>query len=193
MITREHFFTAWLLVVAVSLGAFAPSGSASLRCCYSGDVVDARAADIEVKLEDGRKIRFGELFPDFEPSSSFFPMMYPVYRLDIARVFYPHLAVKFINYDANENGHIEEPELNVLYMEEAVRGLDHPIAHLGGDDRVRAVFVPAGDIDGLIRLVNRHRSRMTPEARQTFEEMDMLRIDFRLDGTQPGDQGDKWM
>ena len=97
--------------------------------------------------------------------------------------------MKFIEYDANANGFIEEPELTVLYMEEAVRGLDKPIAQLGGERRLRAIFASNADIDGLIRLVSRRRSEMNPAARVTFEELDLLRIDFRLDGTQPGEQG----
>ena len=166
--------------------------SASLRCCYSGDVVELQLADIEVKLEDGRSIAFGELFPDFTPSTSFFTLYFPVYRLDIARVVYPNLAVKFIEYDANANGFIEEPELTVLFMQEAARGLDKPITQLGGERRLRAIFVSAGDIDGLIRLVNRRRSEMKPATRKIFDEIDLLRRDFRLDGTEPGEQGDAW-
>jgi hypothetical protein len=146
-------------------------------------------ADVEVKLEDGRSVSFGELFPDFAPSTSFFTFMYPVYRVDIARVVYPHLAVKFLEYDANKNGLMEEPELNVLFMEEAARGLDHPITQLGGKHRLRAIFVSAADIDGLIQFVNRRRSEMKPDARKTFDEIDLLRVDFRLDGTVPGEQG----
>lgn len=178
-----------LLSAAFLCSAWPLVSAASLQCCYSGDVVHSPAAEVEVKLKDGRTVSFGELFPDFETSTSFFKLMYPVYRLDIARVVYPHLAVKFIEYDANNNGHIEEPELNVLYMEEAARGLDHPVTQLGGTARVRAVFVPPGDIDGLIRLVERHRVDMKPDARKTFDEIELLRIDFRLDGTVPGEQG----
>ena len=178
-----------LLSAAFLCSAWPLVSAASLQCCYSGDVVHSPAAEVEVKLKDGRTVSFGELFPDFETSTSFFKLMYPVYRLDIARVVYPHLAVKFIEYDANNNGHIEEPELNVLYMEEAARGLDHPVTQLGGTARVRAVFVPPGDIDGLIRLVERHRADMNPDARKTFDEIELLRIDFRLDGTVPGEQG----
>ena len=178
-----------LLSAAFLCSAWPLVSAASLQCCYSGDVVHSPAAEVEVKLKDGRTVSFGELFPDFETSTSFFKLMYPVYRLDIARVVYPHLAVKFIEYDANNNGHIEEPELNVLYMEEAARGLDHPVSQLGGTTRVRAVFVPPGDIDGLIRLVERHRVDMKPDARKTFDEIELLRIDFRLDGTVPGEQG----
>ena len=51
------------------------------------------------------------------------------------------------------------------------------------------IFVSAEDIDGLIRLANRRRSEMKPDARKTFDEIDLLRIDFRLDGTVPGEQG----
>ena len=180
------------LTVALLLGAWSPMSSATLRCCYTGDVVDARAADVEVKLENGRTISFGELFPDFERSTTFFPLFYPVYRLDIARVVYAHLAAKFIDYDANDNGFIEEPELNVLFMEEVARGLDHPVAQLGSESRLRAIFVSPGDIAGLIRLVKRRRTEMTPDARKTFDEIDLLRIEFRLDGTKPGEQGDAW-
>lgn len=189
MISRHSLIAVSFLAIALILGAWSPVATASLRCCYSGDVVDLQAADVEVKLEDGRMVSFGELFPDFTPSTSFFTLMYPVYRLDIARVFYPHLAVKFIEYDANGNGFIEEPELNVLFMTETARGLDHPITQLGGKSRLRAVFVPSGDIHGLIELAKRHRAEMKPDARKTFDEIELLRIDFRLDGTVPGEQG----
>lgn len=192
MASRTSLATASFLAVTLMLGAWSPMSSASLRCCYNGDVADMHAADIEVKLEDGRTVSFGELFPDFTSSSSFFPLFYPVYRLDIARVVYAHLAIKFIDYDANDNGFIEEPELNVLFMEEAARGLADPTAQLGGENRLRAVYVSPGDIDGLIRLVNRRRSDMKPDARKTFEEIELLRRDFRLDGTEPGEQGDAW-
>lgn len=193
MTSRFSLGVASILAVALVLAAWSPMSFATLRCCYSGEVVDTKATDVEMKLEDGRTVTFGELFPDFNSSSSFFPLFYPVYRLDIARVVYPHLAVKFIDYDANDNGFIEEPELNVLFMEEAARGLDHAVTQLGGETRVRAVFVSPGDIDGLIRLVNRRRIEMKPDARRTFEEIELLRRDFRLDGTEPGEQGDSWL
>ena len=191
MISRSPFVFASLLTAALLLGAWSPQSSAILRCCYTGDAVEVRLADVQLKLEDGRTLSFGELFSDFTPSTSFFTLMYPVYRLDIARVVYPHLAVKFIEYDANENGFIEEPELTVLYVEEAARGLDHPVAQLGGERRLRAIFASAGDIDGLIKLVNRRRSEMDPAARKTFDEIELLRRDFRIDGTEPGEQGDR--
>ena len=193
MVSRDSLTVVSLLAFALVFGAWAPMSSASLRCCYSGDSIELQAADVEVKLEDGRMVSFGELFPDFTPSTSFFTLMYPVYRLDIARVVYPHLALKFIEYDANDNGFIEEPELNVLFMQEAARGLDQPITQLGGERQLRAIFVSAGDIDGLIRLVNRRRSEMKPAIRKTFDEIDLLRRDFRLDGTEPGEQGDGWI
>ncbi|TDJ16473.1 MAG: hypothetical protein E2O65_09915 [Gammaproteobacteria bacterium] len=193
MISRNSLTVASVLAFALVLGAWTPMSFASLRCCYSGDSIELQAADVAVKLEDGRTVSFGELFPDFTPSTSFFTLMYPVYRLDIARVVYPHLASKFVQYDANENGFIEEPELTVLFMQEVARGLDQPITQLGGERRLRAIFVSAGDIDGLIRLVNRRRSEMKPATRKTFDEIDLLRRDFRLDGTEPGEQGDGWL
>lgn len=177
------------LVCGFFLAAWLPTSSASLRCCYHGETVELQLATVDVKLEDGKTVAFGEIFPDFKPSTSFFTQFFPVYRLDIARVVFANLALKFHQYDANKNGFIEEPELTVLYMEEAVRGIDRPISHLGGKRRLRAVFASNADIDGLIELVDRHRAKMNAAARLTFEELDLLRIDFRLDGTQPGEQG----
>ena len=53
-----------------------------------------------------------------------------------------------------------------------------------------AIFATGADAGGLVRFVNRRRSEMTPAARQTFDELDPLRRDFRFDGTEPGEQGD---
>jgi hypothetical protein len=189
MSRRPPYAIVSALVCGFFLGAWLPMSSASLRCCYQGETVELQLATVDVKLEDGKTVAFGEIFPDFKPSTSFFTQFFPVYRLDIARVVFANLALKFHQYDANKNGFIEEPELTVLYMEEAVRGIDRPISHLGGKRRLRAVFASNADIDGLIELVDRHRARMNAAARLTFEELDLLRIDFRLDGTQPGEQG----
>ena len=182
-----------LFSFALLLAGFSPPSSAMLRCCYKGDSPELQASSVEIKLEDGRTVTFGELFPDFEASSTLFPLYYPVYRLAISRVVYSHLFAKFSFYDANKNGYIEEPELTVLYIEETARGLDKSIAQVGGEQRLGAIFVSPGDIDGLIRLVARHRSAMKPDARKTFDEIELLRRDFRLDGTEPGEQGDGWM
>lgn len=190
MTKRAPISVASVLAITLLLGAWSPHSVAMLKCCYRGDAVELRLADIQLKLEDGRESSFEEVFSGFESSTSFFTLTYPVFKLDIARVVYPHLAVKFTDYDANGNGVIEEPELTVLYIEEAARGLGQPIARLGGERRVRAIFASAGDIDGLIRLVNRRRSDMVPDARKTFDEIDLLRIDFRIDGTEPGEKGD---
>ena len=178
-----------LLACVLLLAGWAPTSAAAQQCCYHGDSPQLDAADVEVKLEDGRTVNFGALFPEFESSTSFFPLYYPVFRLAISRVVYAHLFAKFIVYDANENGFIEEPELTVLYMEETARGLDKSVSQLGADKPLRAVFVSPGDIDGLIRLVNRHRPDMKPDARKTFDEIELLRREFRLDGTWPGEQG----
>ena len=189
MRSRPPFTVFSTLVCGLLLATWLPTSSASLRCCYHGETVELQLATVDVKLEDGQTVAFAEIFPDFKPSTSFFTQFFPVYRLDIARVVFANLALKFHQYDANKNGFIEEPELTVLYMEEAVRGIDRPVSQLGGERRLRAVFASNADIDGLIALVDRHRARMNAAARLTFDELDLLRVDFRLDGTQPGEQG----
>jgi hypothetical protein len=138
---RSSFTFISALALAMILVAWSPTSSASLRCCYSGDVVDTQATSIEVKRKD-----------------------------------------------ANDYVFIEEPDVNVLFMEEIARGLDHPVAQLGGEHRLRAVVVPAGDIDGLIRLVYHHRTELNADARKTFDEIDLPPIESRLDGTEPGER-----
>ncbi len=189
LVARKQLFVVSLFACALLLGAWAETSSAALKCCYHGNVADLRLAEVKVNLEDGQMLLFGELFPDFAPSTSFFTLTFPVYRLDIARVVYPKLAAMLAQYDANHNGFIEEPELTVLYMREAARGLDQPVTHLGGKRPLGAIFATSADVGGLIRFVNRRRSEMTPAARQTFDELDLLRRDFRIDGTEPGEQG----
>ena len=189
LVARKQLFVVSLFACALLLGAWAETSSAALKCCYHGKVADLRLSEVNVNLEDGQMLPFGELFPDFASSTSFFTLTFPVYRLDIARVVYPKLAVKFAQYDANDNGFIEKPELTVLYMREAARGLDEPVTHLGGKPPIRAIFATGADVGGLIRFVNRRRWEMTPTARQMFDELDLLRRDFRLDGTEPGEQG----
>ncbi len=186
---RKQLLVASLFTCALLLGAWAETSTAALKCCYHGNVADLRLSEVNVNLEDGQMLPFGELFPDFAPSTSFFTLTFPVYRLDIARVVYPKLAAMLAQYDANDNGFIEEPELTVLYMREAARGLDQPVTHLGGKRPLWAIFATSADVGGLIRFVNRRRSEMTPAARQTFDELDLLRRDFRIDGTEPGEQG----
>lgn len=192
MSTKSSAFVSMLCLAALLCG-WTPASHAVSRCCYHGDAPVLSAADVKIKLEDGRTVTFGKLFPDFKSSTSAFPLYYPVYRLDIARVVYSHLFLKFTFYDANKDGFIEEPELTVLYMEEAARGLDKPIARIGAERQLGAIFVSPGDIDGLIRLVERHRADMKPDARKTFDEIKLLRDQFRLDGSEPGEQGRSWM
>jgi len=77
-------------------------------------------------------------------------------------------------------------------MQEAACRLDQPVTQFGGERRLRALFVSAGNIDGLIRRVNRRRSEMKRAAGKAFDDIDLLRRDLRLDGTKPGEQGDSW-
>jgi hypothetical protein len=55
-----------------------------------------------------------------------------------------------------------------------------------GECPLSAILASAGDGDSLINFVNHHRVEMDPAARKTFDEIDFLRIDFRINGTQPG-------
>ncbi len=80
----------------------------------------------------------------------------------------------------------------MLFVPEAAFRFDQLMTQLGGERRSRAIFVSAGNIDGLIRRVNRRRPEMKPATRKTFDDIDLLRRDFRLDGTEPGEQGDSW-
>ena len=52
------------------------------------------------------------------------------------------------------------------------------------DKRVDALVLPAVETGGLVRYVNVNLDRMTPEARDIFNKLELVRIDLRSRGSE---------
>ncbi len=160
-------------------------------CCYAGAYSKARLADVRLVLANGQAQTFAALFPDFRAGDGWILTPLPFQEADIAQVSYDTARAAMLQYDANGNGLIEAPELTVLYIREAARGLGHQVAHLEASPRTAALVLPAADIDGLMQWLKRNRSRMTPQAQALTADLERVGLDLRNRGSEGGDEGSK--
>jgi hypothetical protein len=140
--------------------------------------------DVQLALSDGNKVGFLQAFPGYESQSGLFTTAFPFPEVEIAQITYAVLSSVLPQYDANENGNMEEPELTVLYIREAGLGLGLKVDHVATDKRVDALVLPAVETGGLVRYVNVNLDRMTPEARDIFNKLELVRIDLRSRGSE---------
>jgi hypothetical protein len=153
-------------------------------CCYVGEVTLARASDVYLELEDGRKTSFSRAFPGFEPQSGMFTTAFPFRTVAISDVLYAALLPVLPQYDANGDGRIQSPELTVLYIREAALGLGHGVRYVGVNPRVDALVLSKSETGALVRYVNDNRHRMTPAAQTVFRELDLVGLDLRQKGSE---------
>ncbi len=153
-------------------------------CCYTGEVELAYVRDVQLALSDGSKVGFLQAFPGYESQSGLFTTAFPFNEVEIAQVTYGVLRPVLPQYDANENGNLEEPELTVLYIREGALGLGLNVNHLTTDKRVDALVLPAGEVGGLVRYVNSNLDRMTPPAQDIFKKLKLVGIDLRGRGSE---------
>ena len=158
-------------------------------CCYSGKAALTRIEKVQVVMPDGQQVRFGDLYSGFQPQTGLLTSAFDFRKLDIARVTFAPLLPVLPRYDANDDGHLEEPEITVMYIREAAIGLGYEVDHLSVEGvRADAVTVARADIGGLVSYIRDRRGSMTPEAQAIFQDLERLGIDLR---TQPDFGGDR--
>ncbi len=153
-------------------------------CCYTGEVALAHVRDVQLALADGNKIGFQQAFPGYATQSGVFTTGFPFNKVEIAQVTYGALRPVLPQYDANENGNLEQPELTVLYIREAALGLGLKVDHVATNDRVDALILSQGEIGGLVRYVDANFERMTAEAQDIFKKLKLVGLDQRSRGTE---------
>jgi len=153
-------------------------------CCYKGEFQLAHVRDLSLALSNGNTVSFLQAFPGYQPQSGIFTTAFPFRKVEISRVTYGALRPVLPQYDANENGILQEPELAVLYVREAAVGLGLNVDHLLTADRVDALVLPASEIGGLVRYVKDNLHRMTPEAQDIFKKLELVGIDLRSRGSE---------
>lgn len=171
-------------LLLIALSACASTTEPIPPCCYTGNVELAHVRDVQLALSNGERIQFSQAFPGYEPQSGMFTTAFPFNKVTIARVTYGALLPVLPQYDANGNGHLEEPELTILYIREAALGLGLNVDHMSVGDRVDALVLPAGEAGGLVRYVNGNVDRMTPSAQSIFQKLAWLGRDLRNQGSE---------
>lgn len=175
-------------LLIATLASCASSTELVPPCCYTGDVALAHVADVKLALTDGNEIGFAQAFPGYEPQPGPFTTAFPFRRVEIARVTFGALRPVLPQYDANDNGRMEEPELTVLYIREAALGMGLKVDHVATSDRADALVLSAGETGGLVRYVKANLDQMTPPARDIFKKLDLLGIQLRSRGSENGGQ-----
>ena len=153
-------------------------------CCYTGDVALAHVEDVKLTLSDGSRVGFTQAFPGYQSQTGPFTTAFPFRKVEIAEVTLGALRPVLPQYDANDNGNLEEPELTVLYIREAALGLGLNVDYVATDDRADALVLSAGEIGGLVRYVKANMDQMTPPARDIFKKMELLGIKLRSKGSE---------
>ncbi len=153
-------------------------------CCYTGDAELAHVRDVQLALSDGENISFPEAFPGYQAQSGLFTTAFPFDKVEISQVTYGALRPVLPQYDANDNGNLEQPELTVLYIREAALGLGINVDHVATNKRVDALVLPTGEIGGLVRYVDGNLERMSPAARDIFKKLALVGIDLRSRGSE---------
>jgi hypothetical protein len=115
------------LGLALLASGCASTTVARTPCCYEGAVTLATLDALYLLDADGSRHRAAELLPGLGPHLGLAAPALPFREADIGRIPYGRLRVVLAEYDANGNGAMEEPELTVLYLSEAARGLGHSV------------------------------------------------------------------
>ena len=139
---------------------------------YRGPAVTTTLSDIYVQMVDGAKVPFGEVFPDYSPRGGFGADL-PRGRsdFDIGLVSDQAYQDLFRQYDANGNDYFERPEMVVMYVIQAARGLGHAAESVGTNPQALALDVPRDDTRGLLAYIQKNRTHMSVAARKLFAEL----------------------
>ena len=172
----------WPVGLAFALAGCAPNVEPIAPCCYIGELTLAKLDQVYFATEGGDRLRYTEVLEGFEPQMSAFTRALPFREARIGVVPYQSLQVALPHYDANRNNVIEEPELTVLYLREAARGLGHDVAHVGVNPPVGALVLPKVERGGLMLYVDRRARDMSPEAQRIFRDLKILGRDIRTRG-----------
>ena len=168
------------LTLILPLSALAANYDPFTNCCYIGPLTKSRVAEVSLRMQDGRRAAFQEIFADFRAQTGLFKRSPAFRQARIARVHYGALGEVMPQYDANGNGVLEVPELTTLYIREAALGLGHDVA-TGGVTPAGALALPQSEVGGLVVYIERNTKRMTPHGRAVFNDLAHLARDIRTE------------
>lgn len=172
-----------LIVILTAVLALTGCGSntdITRDCCYQGETVPARFGDLVFTLEDGSTVPVTTALPGLQARPEFGGARYPVREIELTLVVESEMYAIFSSYDANRSTNLEQPEITVMYLSEAARGLDVPVGYVGDGVPITAIDTSAADIMGIVRFVADNRDGMNRTGRRVFAEMDSQRDWMRI-------------
>ena len=155
-------------------------------CCYEGEVALNRLAQLTIKTNSGKTLSIEQALPGFKPQAGFITSTLPFREVYSEDIIYASLEPLLPLYDANGNGLLEQPEVTLLYLREAIRGLGIEVQQLGNPAPIRALVIPATDVGGLVVYVEAHRGQMDPKAQLIFADLNLLGSDLLSKGSEGG-------
>ena len=174
------------LVTAVATGALGillagcgASTDLTRPCCYEGEVTLTHLADTRLVLESGASVPFGEVFSGFDAGPSPLGRGFPFEKADMGLVTFASLRDVLPRYDANADRILQEPELTVLYVQEAARGLGYPVVGIERNGGSGAIATSRADVSALVRFVERNVHEMARPQRKIFRDLYWLGLEVR--------------
>ena len=165
------------MLLAITLAGCKPSTNLVRPCCYKGDVALTHLADTNLVLEDGAVVAFGDVFSSFSADTNSFARVFPFEKADIGLVTFQSLRDVLPTYDANDDRILEAPELTALYVQEAARGLGHPVVRVEPSGDNGAISTSRADVSGLVQFVERHVHEMAKPQQRIFRDLHWLGIE----------------
>lgn len=177
------------VVALTALSGCASNTTPVPPCCYEGAVTTARLGDLDVRTADGRTMKAVDGLPGFTPDLRLFSLTLPFSEVESQDVIYASLIPLIAIYDANGNTVLEQPEIIVLHVLEAMRATGVEARHLESDSPVWALSAPNADVGGLMNWIRTHRDSMSEEGQLIFRDLELLGQDLRTRGKENGDDG----
>ena len=173
-----------LLPLLAGLSACVATNVPVVPCCYDGPVAVTWLEQVTITTTSGDTLSIAQALPGFKPQQGvIFTSTLPFKEVDSEFVVYASLEPLFPIYDANGTGTLETPEVQFLYLREALRGLGVKAEQMGNPEPFRALAIPAEEVGGLVNYVKAHQSRMTPQAQRIFADLELLGSDLLSKGS----------
>ena len=165
------------VVLGIALSGCVPSANLVKPCCYKGEVALTHLGDTRLTLESGATVAFGEVFSGLSADSHHFGRIFPFEKADIGLVTFGSLRDILPEYDANQDRILQKPELTVLYVLEAARGLGYPAVRIEPSGSNGAIATSRADESALVQFVERHAHEMALPQQKIFRDLYWLGVE----------------
>ena len=171
-----------ILTLAATLAGCASSTTPVPPCCYRGEVTTARFEALELTMENGERKNLVDAIAGFKAQDGLFFAALPFEQVERSDMYFASLEPLLDIYDSNGDGMLEQPEVLVLYVTEALLATGTPVRHLGGDTPIGAISAPNADVGAMVQWAESRRSTMNSKGQQIFSDLERLGLDLRNRG-----------